>query len=235
MKNQYVGDINDFKKYGLIEAISRVFGSKVLFVWMLTSSHDGDWNKTAYLDQPAKYQALSPGIFDVLKKIVENREREIDDNIDNILALEKNPLFKDYTFINDFLKDNADEREKYFKNVYDKAKNCDLIFLDPDNGIEVQSHEYGKKQSSKYVYWREIETLTGMKKDILIYQHFPRETREEFVRKTVHEFEVKCSGFRAIPFVTPNVLFVLITNKSGEVLIKLKKELENWKGEIDYV
>jgi len=31
MKNQYVGDINDYKKYSLIEIISEVLNEKILF------------------------------------------------------------------------------------------------------------------------------------------------------------------------------------------------------------
>lgn len=53
MKDQYFGDINDYRKYWLIRVLQAETGLRVLVTWMLTLD-DGrrDGELRAYLDQP---------------------------------------------------------------------------------------------------------------------------------------------------------------------------------------
>jgi hypothetical protein len=72
MKNQYVGDINDYRKYGLIRALSASGKLSTAVCWMLTGD-DGrrDGEKTAYLGQPGKYRDHDPDLFDRLREQVQ--------------------------------------------------------------------------------------------------------------------------------------------------------------------
>lgn len=48
MKNQYLGDINDYMKYGLPRTITQVTGLRLTVCWMLTpddSRSDGGKNR----------------------------------------------------------------------------------------------------------------------------------------------------------------------------------------------
>jgi hypothetical protein len=49
------------------------------------------------------------------------------------------------------------ERNKYFAECKAKFQGCDLIFFDPDNGLQVASVGKGCRSSAKYVFWDEIE------------------------------------------------------------------------------
>ena len=234
MKDQYVGDINDYRKYGLIDKIAKVFGSNILFVWMLTGNDSTDGNKTTYLNKPQKYRQYNPELFDELVKIVEKKKK--DKNIKNILAIQNSKLLKNYSFFTEILEDDASSRRKYFDDVYKISKKHDLIFLDPDNGIEIPSCKYGTKKSSKYIYWNEIEYIfNNLNKDILIYQHFPRKDRNQFINEITKECKAKLKNGKIIPIKTSNTLFLLIIKKTERLLDKLKAELDIWKGEIDFV
>jgi len=148
MKNQYVGDVNDYVKYGLIHSIAKIFGKKILFVWMLTEIDNNDGNKIKYLNYPQKYRHYNPALFDELQNIVKNKYN----NIDNIIAMEQNKLFKKYHYFNEFIKDDKKSRCEYFQRVNSLAKKYDTVFFDPDNGLEIKSCKYGNKKSSKYLY-----------------------------------------------------------------------------------
>jgi hypothetical protein len=37
-----------------------------------------------------------------------------------------------------------------------RFRGTDLIFFDPDNGMEVGSRPWGRRDSCKYLYWREL-------------------------------------------------------------------------------
>jgi hypothetical protein len=49
----------------------------------------------------------------------------------------------------------------------------DLVFFDPDNGIEVLSKPCGGRDSSKYVYWDELQETYRSGQSVLVYQIFP--------------------------------------------------------------
>ena len=232
MKNQYVGDINDYRKYGLIDVISKVFSKKILFVWMLTHDENNDGNKIEYLNKPHKYRQYNEILFDELKTIVANRRKN--DNLDNIIAIENSNFLKEYKFFHDFIEDDEKSRSEYFEKVYELATKFDTIFFDPDNGIEVPSCKYGNRRSSKYIYWREIERVYNSNKNILIYQHFPFINHKIFVKKIVKQCQSKLKGAEVIPIMTKNVLFIFITHNSKELIEKLKIKLDTWKGEIEF-
>jgi hypothetical protein len=230
MKNQYVGDINDFRKYGLIDLLSKIFGGKILFVWMLTSEDDNNGNKVEYLDDPQKYRQFNHDLFDTLKEIVSKKQSC--ETIGNIMALEKSDFFQRYNFINDVIPDDSQGRNEYFEKVYELAGENDLIFLDPDNGIEIQSRKYGTRKSSKYIFWDEIIRLYNMDKDILFYQHFRRIDHRTFTKEIIDKCNSKLNGAEIIPIMTQNALFVFITKKRLKIE-QLQAGLKNWKGEME--
>ena len=70
MKNQYFGDINDYKKYGLLRSVIDATGLQVSLAWMLTPD-DGrpDGRFIEYLNKPEKYRDFDPLLFDGLKEL----------------------------------------------------------------------------------------------------------------------------------------------------------------------
>ena len=66
MKNQYFGDINDYRKYGLLRCCAAV-GFRVGVCWMLTpDSSNRDGQKIAYLTKPAAWRQFDPPLFGLL-------------------------------------------------------------------------------------------------------------------------------------------------------------------------
>ena len=213
MKNQYVGDINDYKKYSLIEIISQVLNEKILFAWMLTD-YDGrnDGKKLDYLQNKKNESQLNPDLFEKLKSI--------DKKIHGIKDVQE-LLGDKYNYYSETLCDGRDERAKYFEALLVEAKKAGLVFFDPDNGIEVKSVECGNKNSSKYLYWDEIQQFADWGKDILIYQHFPRKERISYISDLKTELQEK-TKMEVLPIVTENVLFLLATKQRGK-LIEIEK------------
>jgi len=213
MKNQYVGDINDYKKYSLIEIISEVLNEKILIAWMLTVD-DGrsHGNRLDYLENNKNERQLNPELFDKLKSI-DKSKCEITD-VQELLG-------DKYNYYSIPLCDNKEKRTKYFEALLEEAKEAGLVFFDPDNGIEVKSVKCGNKNSSKYLYWDEIQQFAKCKKDILIYQHFPRKERVQYINDLKTELQEK-TNLDVLPIPTENVLFLLATKQKGKL-----NEIEN--------
>jgi hypothetical protein len=61
MKNQCFGDINDYRKYGLLRCLSGQGAMHTADCWMLTAGDgSGDGGHTRYLCSPSKWRAYGP-------------------------------------------------------------------------------------------------------------------------------------------------------------------------------
>jgi len=204
MKNQYFGDINDYRKYGLLRLLSDREKITTAVCWMLTPD-DGraDGSLTDYLHQPEKWQHFDTPLFDHLRDLVLHR------NLRDVRGVETVAILPSCRFAPGLLPDDAEGRAAYFETFAGVTEGCDLIFFDPDNGIEVRSKPRGRKDSSKYVYWHEIEDAFDAGHSLLIYQHFPRVKREPFIETKTRELAEKTGAREVFSFGTPHVLFLL--------------------------
>jgi len=73
MKDQYFGDINDYRKYGLLRSISLASNLSILIAWMLTED-DGstDGKFIQYLEEPNKWGHYDPPLYGELARLLSN-------------------------------------------------------------------------------------------------------------------------------------------------------------------
>ena len=204
MKNQYFGDINDYRKYGLLRVLSGDGEISSGVCWMLTPS-DGrtDGQFLRYLDQRAKWRDFDPDLFDHLHRCVKvENERDI-------RFVEDSDALLNTRFFSQVLSDDARVRADYFAEMLESFRGSALVFFDPDNGFEVPSKPLGRKDSSKYLYWREMSNTYTSGHSVLIYQHFVRENRESFVERIAAKICAETNAAAIYSFRTPNVVFFL--------------------------
>jgi hypothetical protein len=203
VKDQYFGDVNDFRKYGLIRILSGQ-QLRVGFCWMLTApdgGNDGDFLR--YLRQPKRYRQNDPALFDWLDRVVaQEKDRRT-------VRIENAGLLDQAAYHSEFLTDSLPQRDAYFAAMRERFTGCDLVFFDPDNGVEVRSVPRGRRKSSKFVYWQELCSTFASGASILIYQHFIRERRDQFIARMVSEAYRRLNPASIFTFRTPHVLFLL--------------------------
>jgi|HubBroStandDraft_1064217.scaffolds.fasta_scaffold726963_1 hypothetical protein len=86
----------------------------------------------------------------------------------------------------------------------------DLVFLDPDNGLEVKSVPKGRKSSSKYAYLDEIADHYGAGRSILLYQQYPRHvSREASITGKSNHLRAQLPAASIWLFETSFVAFIL--------------------------
>jgi hypothetical protein len=182
MKNQYIGDINDFHKYALLRSLGGAMEGRVRICWMLTAPDDrSDGLRLGYLDDPPQFRAFDTTLFDVLKRLVSNDERSIE-------TLEASLILSGASFHSQILTDDREARESYFASLQTTLEPNELVFFDPDNGMEVPSVRKGTRKSAKYIYWEELSSVLGDGRAICVYQHFPRRPRQAFVAGLLDRF-----------------------------------------------
>ena len=224
MKNQYFGDINDYLKYGILRIIAAETALRITVCWMLTGS-DGrpDGKKTRYLSDPSAWRHFDPPLFDALKRAIESGQRCID-------IAEDGALLPTQSFQSEILPDELVLRHDYFCRLEEIASPCDLVFFDPDNGMEVKSKKKGRRNSAKYLYWDEVQRISGMGKSMVVFQHFARMRRELFIRDLKARFESETHAEWVGAMVSPNVVFFVVSAPSHELSLRsaCERVKEKW-------
>ncbi len=226
MKNQYYGDICDYKKYSLIRHLAGEGEMQTAVCWALSEDDTlSDGSRVDYLKEPLKWRGYDPIVFEQLRKdLIIKGERKVEN-------LEKSNIMSNCRFYNRILKDEEKDRDKFFQEFNKFSQGVDLIFFDPDNGIEVKSVPRGGPRSSKYIYWRELREFYKSGKSLLVYQHFPRKNHEHYIENISSKvFQIVGSSLVFL-YVTSNVLFLLIPQKEHEAYYRRKNHIiaKNWK------
>ena len=173
MKNQYFGDVRDYLKYSLLMALG--CDLSVAVCWLLTPDDPStDGRKTDYLCNPDRWLKYDPPIYDFLhKQVVERRIRCVE-------VLEHSGLLGDNTrFFSELVPDCGLQRCEYFDKFMEQANGADLIFFDPDTGIEPS---VSARDPSTYIGTNWTDHF-GEGHSLLVYQHFGRrESHDQFAR-----------------------------------------------------
>ncbi|MBN9076322.1 MAG: hypothetical protein BGN87_05235 [Rhizobiales bacterium 65-79] len=102
MKHQYVGDINDYRKYALLRALSSGGANRVGVCWMLTPDDGGaDGGKLAYLGQPERHRRFDPELFDILTRAAAEPDRR------RLQSIEDSGAIPGAAYYNETLPDDA--------------------------------------------------------------------------------------------------------------------------------
>ena len=164
--------------------------------WMLTTQ-DGrnDGSRRKYLEEPSRFRAPDQQLFDKLCQI-----RNVDE-------VERAQLIPEAIFWKDEVPRSTSERETWFAKMRSHLAKTEIVFFDPDNGLEVKSKPWTAKASPKHLYRRELSQVLACGQSVIIYQHFRREQRDEFISRMKRELQDK----KACPFV-----FALRTSHVGK-------------------
>lgn len=229
MKNQYFGDVNDYRKYGLLRVLTSGGSLGTGICWMLTDS-DGrnDGGRIQYLTQPIRWRRYDPDLYDALVRIV---------NVDrcrDVARANEPSMLEGMLFQSSMISNNRVERQRYFQETMLRFIGLDLIFFDPDNGIEVRSTPAGRMGSCKYVYWNELKQTFDAGHSLLVYQHFPFKRRIPFIERLTNNLSGMLNAGEVHAYKTTSVVFFLVPqerhiefyrNRLSEVNFK-------WEGQI---
>ncbi len=227
MKDRYFGDVHDYVKYALLRQLTAAERVPVTICWMLTDDDGGkDGRRTRYLHEPAKWRAAEPRVFDFLHgQVLEGNHR-------SVKTVERSDVLPHCRFYSRMLTDNPDQRQSYFDDFLEFARHSELVFFDPDNGVEVKSIKYGHASSAKYLYWQEIERTCRAGHSLMVYQHFPPQPRSPLVRRVARKL-LRSSGAPVVYAIrTSTVAFFLAPRRGGETIYRENvRDLEDtWGG-----
>jgi hypothetical protein len=114
-----------------------------------------------------------------------------------VKAVQASCILPEARFHPRLLTDALDVRRRHFQEIWEALGSEDLVFFDPDNGIEVRSVPNGRRNSCKYLFWHELESALGQQRSVCVYQHFPRVQRAAFIDGLLAELRERFPGHGA--------------------------------------
>jgi hypothetical protein len=182
MQNRYVGDVGDFAKYALLRLITQGAPTalRLAVIWYLYPDefHNSDGRHVSYLNSEA-YRVLDPKLHATMNRLVSGAKRNIVE-VRKAGVLPPSTVFFEEPVVEvgsgASSKERKAHRTQWFIRARAAAVGADLVFLDPDNGMEVRSVPKHAPKAGKYVFWDEIEALWAQGHSLVIYHHLNRTT-----------------------------------------------------------
>ncbi len=184
MKNQYVGDIGDYGKYGLLRYLSQG-GIRIGVNWYLTEDDEtiNDGEIRGYLEDE-KESVYDGDVYALLKGLPKR----------NIRYIESGNLIRNAVFYSEILSTKAVSkaerkaaREAWHNRAMNTLADAELVFADPDIGSTGDEAATGKGGES-YVALGELKQYYDLGQDVVYYCHRdrskPKAWREKLVELT---------------------------------------------------
>lgn len=180
MQDRYAGDVGDFGKFGMLRCIENV-GLKVGINWYLVGdeSHNNDGKHIGYLEDD-KYRGCDDALLESLNGMLRQ-------NVRSVAELERLDLLRTRKYYHERLVEPGlqygTDRDQWHKGGLETLAGCDVVFLDPDNGLLPKSVSLGSDKSIKYVLPEEILDYYDAGYSVAFYSQRTRETLDIYLKR----------------------------------------------------
>ena len=224
MKNQYVGDIGDYGKYGLLRYLS-LNGVSIGVNWYLTENDGSTDGKFVSYLKNEKERIYDPIVYDSLKRIAFDKDK-------TVLGIENANLFSKVSYYHEILRQHG--RDEWHGKALDALQDMQLVFCDPDNG-PIGKKKLGRKDSEKYVAPNEMIDYYERGQDVVYYCQKARRTPVQWevtkneMRNYISEAEIIVLTYHR--GTQRSYIFVVHPNRYNVYLSLIKKLLDTSWGD----
>ena len=174
----------------------------------------------AYLKRSDEFRNLAPEIFDTLKSIIESSTV----GSSYVAALEASGVLKDALFHREQVPRRFILREGWSTSLVDSVAKANLVFLDPDNGIQ------GRRLTPKHVALAEITALRRQDRTLVTVQHQSgRKLEAKFIAEQLKS--IGCERLELIRFRLVSSQFYVIIDYDDaldERILSFAQKWGNW-------
>lgn len=148
-------------------------------LWYLVPDESNrDGRHISYLTPTADswrlYRTCDPNLYDLMGQLIANGSRAV-------ALVQKHRLLSEHTLYHseplnyrDVPKQARRElRARWLTSAYNAVAAADVVFVDPDNGLETGVDRYSPR-GPKFVYYDDLIPLASSGKSLIIYQHVCR-------------------------------------------------------------
>jgi hypothetical protein len=174
VQDRYAGDVGDFVTYGLLRVLcaSRVGRLGVVWYRVADETHNADGRHVTYLDAGnrigRRLRECDSDLFDAMRAIVSSGSR-------SVAAVESSGVLPARTRFHSAPVPTGSLRAAWFRAALRTTEDCDVVFLDPDNGVA-----FGPRAVPvKYATVDELAAFAARGQSVVVYQHADRSAAVE--------------------------------------------------------
>lgn len=202
MQDRYAGDIGDFGKYGLLRWMCREDAQgprlRLGVLWYrYEDKTPGDGKHVDYLDPPhdPHLRDCDPDLFRKMQLVVGGQRsiktvQEIGALPDDTLCFPNMLMFSR----SENRPERHEKRRRWTAAGLKAVSEAEIVFADPDNGLEVRSVSRFSLKGPKYAYYDDLRACTTRGQSLVIYQHISRRGSADSQLKGRLE-ELRAEGF----------------------------------------
>lgn len=231
MQDRYAGDVGDFGKFGLLR---HLLVGRLGVVWYFYANHDesnNDGRHTSFYGDTS--------LTDCDSELARTLHRTVLTTTQRCVAALETPgvlpaqtkyfrndinfyaIFPGQTQKNKYARHEA--RNHWLKLALNAVQDCPVVFLDPDNGLEIAScSKKSQKKAGKYAFMDEVKAFKKHCEVLIVYHHLnmgsPHELQTKMgVERLAAAFERKVSVFalRFSPY-SPRAFFIICSPNAYE-------------------
>jgi len=246
MQDRYSGDIGDFSKLSLLRALFSSPEYRIGLIWYLFSdeNHNSDGRHISYLKQ-SRFKHCDDFLVKQLTHVIANKRCV--KSLEEADLLPENTVY--YSEPVDFYsgcpgarthdkQNRMVSRQQWLADAVNATSDCNVVVLDPDNGLQIQSvPNIYQKKSGKYAFYYEVEELFKNKTVSVIYHHFDRSnSHKDQIKITAKQLKenVKFSGsvfgVRFQPYSPRAYFFLVVQEEVDSIRNKLSDYLNSYCG-----
>ena len=214
MQGRYVGDIGHYLKLSILRALSPGYHLGVAWWLFPDEAHNRDGRHIGYLDRPDVWRHFDPKLFDTLRGMVSSGQRSVGE-------LEAANILPGATFASEFIPTGGGPiaqrlraRRDWLEEIRRKLGPTDLLFLDPDNGLEPDGFHPTAAKSDKSIMISELHQLARPGRCLIVYHHHIRRAGGHHAEMQHLADRLGASGFASVDALrarsfSPRVYFLL--------------------------
>ncbi len=180
MKHQWVGDSADFGKHGLLRALCKPSPKhpqplRLGVVWYLTPD-GGEKPRNdphAYLklpdDEADFYRRSDPDLYDALRGFCDAGPPDVGEVERSGIHPQGTVFYSEYV-PEKLGKETVARRREWAETAAAEMEPCDLVFLDPDNGLEPNPYKKRGSPKAPHVRLYEIWSYFAREQSVVFYQ-----------------------------------------------------------------
>jgi len=162
MHIRHIGGICDFGKFALLRHLTQ--NRRLAVCWFLTGAGDKirvQDKHFDYLRRPDEFRHLAPELFDQLTELIAGQCALADP----LTALQTSGVLANAVFLRQEVPHRASLRPLWAEGIVHSVSGADLVFLDPDNGIQ------GQRLTNRHVAITEIAALRRKDRVLIVGHH----------------------------------------------------------------
>jgi hypothetical protein len=186
VQHRYVGDVGDFLTYGLLRVLCKAGIGRLGVIWYLVAdeTHNADGRHVTYLAPGNRIgqqlRECDPSLFDAMRAIVDSGHRSVA-SVERARVLPASTRFYSVPLRRATRGDGGGRasarpyRQTWLRRAVHATRDCDAVFLDPDNGIAFGA----RPAAEKYAYVDELTPFVAGGQSLIVYHHADRSATVE--------------------------------------------------------